>query len=284
VPLHVEALGIVAPTFYVKPLLPMLTGDGAFHILALSQNEVRLLRATREGAAACELPGAPANLAEALRFDDPERQLQYHSSSGAAGGRRAAVFHGQGTGIDESKTNVLRFFQQVDRAVVAATRATGGPLVLAAVDAHLPIYRDASTHPMLLSEGVSGNPELLRPDELHARAWPLVQPYFERRRHEAVARYGALKGGQKASSDLREIVPAAWDGRVDVLFVPVDVRVWGTYAPETRTVVEEPSSTGRNEDLLNAAAVRTLLNRGTVYTVSREAMPDGAHVAAIFRW
>jgi hypothetical protein len=33
--------------FHLKPLLPLLTGDGRFYILALSQNQVRLLQGTR---------------------------------------------------------------------------------------------------------------------------------------------------------------------------------------------------------------------------------------------
>jgi hypothetical protein len=40
-------LVIVSERFHVKPLLPLLSGDGRFYVLALSQNEIRLLQGTR---------------------------------------------------------------------------------------------------------------------------------------------------------------------------------------------------------------------------------------------
>ncbi len=42
-PLNFEDLVIVANRYHLKPLLPLLTGDGQFYVLALSQNEVRFL-------------------------------------------------------------------------------------------------------------------------------------------------------------------------------------------------------------------------------------------------
>jgi hypothetical protein len=77
VPLRFEELVVVAPGFHVKPLLALLTGDGLFYVLALSLNEVRLLAGTRDGIELVEWPGTPPSLAEALRHDVPERQLQF---------------------------------------------------------------------------------------------------------------------------------------------------------------------------------------------------------------
>ena len=78
---------------------------------------------------------------------------------------------------------------------------------------------------------------------------------------------------------------AAWDGRVDVLFVAVGVRrVWGSFAPDTRMIEIAEEAPGLNEDLLNLAAIHTMLNRGTVYAVPPADMPDETSVAAIFRY
>lgn len=284
VPIRFEELVVVAPSFHVKPLLALLTGDGLFYVLALSQNEVRLLAGTRDHVGEVELPGAPRSLAEALRYDDPERQLQFHTGTHAGGDRRPAMFHGHGTGIDDAKANILRFFQQVDRAVAGLIKDVSIPLVVVAVDYLIPIYREANTHPSLLGEGVAANPAGLRPDELHARAWPLVEPHFRRGRQAATDRYMELKRTGRASDDVREIVPAAWDGRVDVLFVAVGVRIWGTFDPDGRTIEVGEEAPGRNEDLLNLAAIHTVLSRGTVYAVPTADMPDRKPVAAILRY
>ncbi|MGH7391517.1 MAG: hypothetical protein ACREM3_18960 [Candidatus Rokuibacteriota bacterium] len=283
VPFRFDELVVVAERFHVKPLLALLTGDGLFYVLALSQNEVRLLAGTRDHMGEVELPDAPRSLAEALRYDDPERQLQFHTGTPAGGDRRAAMFHGQGTGIDDAKKNILRFFQQLDRAVVNVIRGASVPLVLAAVDYLMPIYREANTHPSLLGEGISGNPEGVRSQDLRARAWPLVEPHFRRGREEAIARYRSLHGTGRTSDDVREAVLAAWDGRVDVLFVALGVRAWGTFAPDTRTVELGDEAPG-HEDVLNLAAIQTVLNRGTVYAVPPAEMPDATPVAALLRY
>jgi hypothetical protein len=93
-PLAFEELAVVAGRFHVKPLLPLFTDDGRFDVLALSQNAVRMLECTRHSARQLELEGVPPNLAEALKYDDPEKQLQYHQWTDrqpVCGDRRAAV-------------------------------------------------------------------------------------------------------------------------------------------------------------------------------------------------
>jgi hypothetical protein len=283
VPMRFDEVVVVAPRFYLKPLVALLTADGLFYVLALSQNQVRLLAGTRDHIGEVEF-GGPGSLAEALRHDDPERQLQYHTGAPAAGDRRAAMFHGHGTGVDDAKVNLLRFFQQVDRAVTGLLRGAHAPLILAGVEYLLPIYREANTHPLLLQGVITGNPELLRAGDLHARAWPLVEPVFLAGRQQATERYRALKGTGKTSNDIRDVVLAAWDGRVDVLFVALGTRVWGSFAPDTRAVELAEEEPGRTEDLLNLAAIHTLLNRGVVYALPPSEMADEAPGAATLRF
>jgi hypothetical protein len=83
-PLNFEDLVVVADLYHLKPLLPLLTGDGQFYVLALSQNEVKLLQGTRHSVSEVELEDAPESLADTLRYDDQEKQLQSHT--GTAGG------------------------------------------------------------------------------------------------------------------------------------------------------------------------------------------------------
>jgi hypothetical protein len=66
-PFEFEELVVVTNRFHVKPLLPLLSGDGRFYVLALSQNEVRLLQGTRYSVDEIELEDVPKSLVEALR-------------------------------------------------------------------------------------------------------------------------------------------------------------------------------------------------------------------------
>ena len=285
-PLRFEELAVVAARYHVKPLLPLLAGDGRFYVLALSQNEVRLLGASRLSVDEIELgDDVPGSLAEALKFDDPEKQLQFHTGTrGGVRGGRAAVFHGHDAN-DDSKDGILRYFRQIDRGLRDLLRGREAPLVLAGVDYLLPIYREANTYPGLLEEGVTGNPEELRAEELHERAWEIVEPHFSGAQREAVARYAELAGTGRTSADLREIVPAAYYGRVETLFLASGVRRWGAFAPDTGEVDLHDEPEAGDGDLLDFAAVRTILNGGAVYAREEPGrVPGGGAAAAVFRY
>jgi Bacterial archaeo-eukaryotic release factor family 7 len=283
-PLLFEELVVVNDRFYLKPLLPLLSGDDRFYVLALSQKEVRLLKCTRYLVSEVELEGVPKNMAEALKYDDPERQLQFHTGTAPGTGRRPAMFHGQGVGIDDTKDKILRYFHQVDRGLHALLREEHAPLMLAAVDYLLPIYREANTYAHLLSEKVSGNPEGRRPDELHAQAWKLIEPYFRQAQEEALSQYHRLVGTGRTSTEIRDILPAAAQGRVACLCVAVGLQQWGTYAADTGTIEMHSEAQPGDEDLLDLAAVLTISNSGTVYAVEPAGVPSEAPLAAIYRY
>jgi hypothetical protein len=287
-PFDFEELVVVTDRFHIKPLLLLLGGDERFHVLALSQNEVRLLQGTRYSVSEVDPEGVPVSLAEALRYDDPEKRLQFHTSTRTPGGKgeRPAVFHGHGTGSNDAKANILRYFQRVDEGLQALLRDEQVPLVLAGVDYLLPIYKEANTYPCLVDGAVEGNPEELRTDELHKCAWAIVHPLLLAAQKEAAAQYRQLAGAgsEQASNNLKKVVPAAYYGRVETLFVAVGLQQWGSFDPDTNVMQLHEEAEHGGEDLLDFAAVQTLLNGGTVYAVEPEKMPDEAALAAVFRY
>jgi hypothetical protein len=283
-PIKFDELLVVTDRFHIKPLLHLFTNDGRFYILALSQNEVKLFQCSRYSIREVELEDVPRSLSEALKYDDPEKQLQFHTRAPAAGGERAAMFHGHGAGKDDTKDSILRFFQQVDQGLTKILREERAPLVLAGVDYLLPIYRQANSYSYVMEEGMTGNPEGLKPEELQKEAWGLVEPYFLKVQQEATAQYQQLAGGDRASNEIEKIIPAARDGRIDFLFVAVGVQQWGTFDPITFSIHLHEEPEPGDEDLLDFAALHTLLNAGMVYAVKPEEVPDEAPVAAVFRY
>ena len=288
-PFDFEELVVVADRFHIKPLLPLFSGDGRFYVLALSQSEVRLLQGTRYSVSEIDLEEVPASLAEVLKFNDPEKRFQFHTMTRTPGGKgeRPAIFHGHGVAsADDPKDYISRYFHRVDESLHDLLRDEQAPLVLAGVDYLLPIYREANTYPHLVDEGIEGNPEELRAEELHGRAWTIVQPLFLAEQEEAAAQYRQLAGAgsEQASHKLKEVVPAGYYGRVETLFVAVGLQQWGTFDPATNTVQVHEETEPGDEDLLDFAAIQTLLNNGTVYAVEPEKVPDEALLAAVFRY
>ena len=280
---------VVTDHFYLKPLLPFLTKDERCSILALSQNEVRLLQATHDSVKKVDLPAAvPRSLAEALKYDVPENEPHNHSSSSGVsrgkGGRRATIFHGQGVGIDDARENLLRYFQQVDRGLHELLRDEKAPLVLACVEFLFPLYREANTYPHLLDQGVPGNPDKLSAETLRRQAWAIMEPYLLLAREQAAARYRQYAETERASHNVREIIQAAFHGRVESLFIAFDQEQWGTFHPATNKFHVHRVARYHDDDLLDIAATQTLLHSGSVYAVGQAQVPGGGMVAAVFRY
>ena len=284
-PLNFGELVVFTDRFHLKPLLPLLTGDGKFYILALSQNEVRLLQGTRYSVSEVELQNVPQSIAEALKYDDPEKQFQFHTGTPSAGsGDRAAMFHGHGAGADDEKDNILRYFRKVDGGLQEFLKNQQVPLVLAGVDYLLPIYKQANTYPYLMDNGITGNPDELKAEELHSSTWEIVQPYFKQSQQDVVSRYQELAGTGQTANNIQDVVSAAYYQRIESLFVPVGVQQWGLFNPSNSEIQLHQEHEPGDEDLIDFAAIHTVLNGGTVYAVEPEKVPSDAPLAAIFRY
>jgi hypothetical protein len=93
-----------------------------------------------------------------------------------------------------------------------------------------------------------------------------------------------LSGTGQTTTDVKEAVLAAHHGRVDVLFVALGVQVWGNFDPSTNTVHVHQAPEPGDEDLLDLAAIQSILNGGTVYAVEPEQVPDHSPLVAVFRY
>jgi hypothetical protein len=285
-PLNFEEFVAVMDHFHVKPLLPLFTGDGQFYILALSQNEVRLLNGTRYSVSEVDIGQVGGSLAEAIPSVNHQMSLQLHSS-GSSGGSGSVTFHGQGGGSDESaKKELLRYFRLVADGLKEFLQGNRAPLVLAGVEYLLPIYKEANTYPNLIDTVIKGNPDLLSADELHKSAWEIIRPLFQAAQEEAFAYYQQLAGqaSERVADTLEKIVPAAYHGQVETLFVAIGEQQWGILNPVTNEIELHDQMESGDEPLLDLATVHTYLKGGTVYAVEPEMMPGGSPAAAVLRY
>jgi len=284
-PLTLPELAVVSPRFHVKPLLPLIQSDGSFYLLTVSRKHVRLFQGSRYGLVEMAMENLPGSLGDALRGEDPQRQLQFHTGPQGPGGsrRRAAVFHGHGAGADDMKARTLHYFHKVDAAIRSLLAGEDAPLVVAAVDYLQPLYAEANSYPSLAA-WLTGSPGRWSTSQLHRLAWEAVQPVFVEARHQAADRYRQLEGTRLRADTLEVVLPAAHHGRVDSLFVAVGVHRWGRYDAQLGEISLNDQEEPGNEDLLDLAALQTFLNGGTVYAVAPDGMPGSEPLAAILRW
>jgi hypothetical protein len=283
-PIRFKELLVVSHRYHLKPLIRFLSGDGRYFILALSQNQVRMLQGSRYSINVIKLETVPTDIKMALKFDDPEKQLQFHTKTAARQGEWRAMFHGQSASSANKKNNLLRYFQKVDQSLQEVIGDEQVPMVFAGVDYLFPIYKEANSYPYLISESIGGNPEAKCDSELQKLAWNIVGPLFAQVRQEAQARYKSTSNTNLISNDISEILPAAYHGRVGTLFVAMGIQYWGNYDPDNNKLQLNQNPKAGDVDLLDTAALYALINGGTVYVVDSDRLPDFTPIAAVFRY
>jgi len=270
----------IARQFFLRPVLPFLPTDDRFFVLALSQKHVRLFEGSRQGMHERILRDIPANLRDDLEALHMERHYQMHTASSPPTRQKGAVFHGAKL---EHKDRLIHFFRDVDRGVAASLKAQRAPLIVASVDYLFPIYREANTYPHLLDETIDGNPDLRSADTLYEAAWKI----FEEQSLKAAARAFSLFKEHidtpLTSRNLREVLTAAQSGWVRFLFIPPSGEEWGSLVSPDVVHLHANREPG-DEDLLNLAAILTIRHGGHVHVVPSEQLPQGARIAATFRF
>jgi hypothetical protein len=278
--------------FYLTPLMQFLYEGGDFYILALSQNNVRLLKGTPYTIEEVPLEGVASSIEDSLPYEDPERHFNWHPRSANPGtnvpGQRPGMFYGHGSGDDEAANNdILRYFKNLNKGVTNLLKDSRSPLVLAGVDYLLPIYKEANSYPHLVEEAITQHPKSFQEKELQQEAWKIVKPIFDEAKNEIIGRYSLLKGRNEhiATDDLKEVITAAPFGRVEVLFVDKNAQRWGSFDEQQHEVKFSDNDQPGSQDLIEFAALETLRNGGIVYAVEPGELPGEAHdVAAILRY
>ncbi len=284
-----EPLLVVNQRFHVTPVLPLVTQEQKFYLLALAQNHVAFYQGDRTTLQQVELERLPKNMDEALRWDTPDSTLQAHTGHPGPKSKKTAVFHGQGGLPDAEKRNLSDFCHAVARVVDKYLADKTDPLLVVAVTELFAAYQEASSYAHLFPEPLSGNPARMSQHELHRAAWGAVQRILEEQQQQVLEDIAAKLASPLVSLDPKEVLLAALDGRVDTVALARGKHLWGTYDAQQRQVqlLDSPEQHPDAEDLLDAIAVETYRRRGRVLLVRQDQLPssDGeVLLAARFRY
>ena len=287
VPVYFEEFNYVSNEFYLKPLMPLFNEDEQFYLLTLKMDEVKLYEGSKYSITEIKIDDLiPSQLQDRVGYDYEENNIQFRTQQGNNG---QGTFHGHGKQTSDDKNELLRFFRAVNDGLLEILNdGQTLPLVVACLDFHFPIYKEANTYQNLFPDHISGNPADEDIISLHEKALGVLNEYFSSTRKEKEDQFLQLHGTGKASSDMREVLLATVNGnggKVDTLFIENRADIFGVFDPENMNVDIQDFHKPSNTSLLNLAAVNVFEQGGKVYLVEKEEMPDSSSkVNALYRY
>ena len=271
----------VSTYFNIIPLVSEIMFDDNFYILALSRNKNRVFLANSGTITQLDIEGIPENLQEISQYTVSEKSLSSHPSGKKGAG---AIFHGVGEIDADKREELLQYFRQIDQGLNKyLDLKTKSPLIIMSVKDLAPIYFEINSYPYLLKNTLEGNPDECSPDIIHKNTLPIASDYFHSQLDNISSVYHDLKGTGKTSTQLEDIVSAAYFSRVEQLFIKSNTSQIGYFDPEENRVylTEEGWELC---DLYNLAAIKTISNGGQVFVLDGEKMPDGEDIIAFYRF
>jgi hypothetical protein len=274
---------IVNTSYYLGPLTGMMTHGDYFYLLMLSKKEAKLYRAGEHGIVELIIDEMPNGVDDVVHFEEKDDQKLFRTGSSGAGG--GANYHGIGAGKPNDKENIAMYFDEVDETIwKAVLNKENVPLVLAGVDYLIPIYKSVAKYKPIWEEAITGNQQYTDLNSLHQQAKKIMEPYFAERHKKALELYGNQSATSLTSTNAEEIISAAHYKRVWHLFVQEGAHIWGTFDEMNNKLTVNKLQSAEDEDLIDKAAVRTILNAGEVHFLPKDQMPEGKELAAVMRY
>lgn len=282
----VEALTIVANSFYTKPLRHYLQTIERYHVLGLSLREFKLYEGNRHSLREVELPpGIPRTLVDALGDELSEKHTTVASFAGV-GNQKTGMHYGLDDKKAEIDKDAVRFFRIVAKNVEEHySKYTGWPLILAALPEHHSTFRNVNKNSCLHPKAISINPAAISIDKLSTLAWEILEPEYEKKIDAEVDRFGQAKADAKGSDIPKTIAIAAFSGKIDTLLVEenrhIAVRISNLVSGQTEN--ENLNKPGV-DDLIDELGELVVRKGGKVLVLPKDKMPTDTGLAAIFRY
>jgi hypothetical protein len=275
--------------YLTRPIVAELHRRIRAFVLALSEHKVALYELDDAVIRQIEVADMPLNMETTLNLTSVDRGQQMHTGASGRIGKGSQVFHGQGGKPDSHREDLRHFFRAVDQAVVSKIGDSNDPLVLACVDSSVSTYREVNSYKKLHSDHLSGNFDYSSPQELQAKALPVLQNLQANHRQEFMHKIRDHLHTRTASANASEVIRAAFQGRVATLFFDEEAVVEGQFDPILQAAVvyskdSDVELNALNTDLVEMTLRQTLLHKGEVFSVSQSEMPEGASMAALFRY
>jgi hypothetical protein len=258
----------VADRFLLKPLMRAVTFANAAFVLAVSENDVRLIEIFPDlPPQRVRVPDLPKDAASAVNVSSLNNRTSLRRVMGSEG----------------QKVRLAQYARMVDAAIRPLLAGRDAPLILAANEPVAAIYRSINSNPNLLPETLTATGDRSTEAEIAAAARPILDAAYAREIEEAKALFDQRANDRRATTDISDAARLATFGGIETLLVNFDEIVHGTVDDDTGAVVfgeEGPDTYGVVDEIMG----RALTSGARVLAVRREDIPGGGALAATSRY
>ncbi len=277
-PYEVESEVYINDHHLITPLLPMLSMDGTFCVLAISRQKARLLRCTRNDVQEITPEDISVSVEDYLEID-PEKQLQFHSGSKA----QKAMYFGHGANEEDRMVIVEQFFRELEKEITKVMRERNDPLIVMGLQDNLSLYKKINNYSRVVDETIDHNPDELTDQVIRDKGWNVIQKHFLKEMYNSLEKFSEQTDG-KVSNNLGDIVEATIQGRSHSIFISKDEKKWGVFDEAEQTVHYSSKPKNGDIELLNWLSITGRKTGSNVYILPKEEMPMRSTVAAEFRF
>lgn len=264
-----NAIVEVSDRFHLKPLLRAITFPHAAHVLALSENAVRLIAVSADlPARLVEVPNMPTDAASA----GGKATNKDYSGTGHRHGSQGDSFY------------LTRFIRKLDAALRPVLAGSDLPLILATTKPLEALFRSISVIPAL-SSTISGNPEHLSESDLASAARPVLDAHYAEQVKAFHQLFEERAGKNRTTTDISDAARLATFGGIDRLLVDIDCVLDGSIDDETGAVsFSAEGGDAVNYDIVDEITGRALRSGAKVMAVRAADIPGGQSLAVISRY
>lgn len=239
----INDLVIVADSFHIKPLIRIKNNERGFFIVTMSSRAINVLI---------------ENEGHLLRLDS------YRNEPGIDG---------------KNRKSSQDFFLHAAGELNKLFSAYRLPVVLAGVKDHVGHMKKIVNQTMLLDEAIIGNVEKMKADELQARVFAILAPYYAKIEAGAMGELDLAIKRDRAVTYLEDIAVSAVYGKVKKLFVVENRFVWGSINNRTGEVNVTPRRVNAHDDDVLDDLCQLVLAKGGEVVVVKEIDHFKGHLA-----
>ncbi len=258
----------VSDRFHLKPLLRAITFPHVAHILALSENAVRLIEVSADmPAREVSVPDMPSDLTDVVG----KATIKDYTGTG----------HRQG--VQGHNSYLARYVRKINAVLRPVLMRSDRPLILATAKPLEALFRSLSSIPAL-PDTIAGNPEHLTDAELASAARPVLDAHYAEQIKDFHRLFEDRTGQNRTTTDISDAARLATFGGIDQLLIDIDSVVDGFVDDESGEVRFGSEPDAANYGIVDEIAGRALRTGARVMAVRKEDIPGHHDLAAISRY